>query len=93
MAVRSQCSISISRLPTFLERIQAAAEPRHFLAGMIKTPFAALVIGLIGCSEGLKVAGSAESLGRHVTAAVVKAIFLVIVLGALFAMFLVSIGV
>jgi phospholipid/cholesterol/gamma-HCH transport system permease protein len=80
-------------LVTFLERLQEAAEPRHFIAGMIKTPFAALVIGLVGCSEGLKVAGSAESLGQHVTAAVVKAIFLVIILGAVFAMFLVSMGV
>ncbi len=80
-------------LSIFLERLQAAAELRHFLAGMIKTPFAALVIGLVGCAEGLKVAGSAESLGRHVTSAVVKAIFLVIILGALFAMFLVSVGI
>ncbi|HUS98114.1 MAG TPA: MlaE family lipid ABC transporter permease subunit [Hyphomicrobiaceae bacterium] len=80
-------------LVTFLERLQEAAEPRHFIAGMIKTPFAALVIGLVGCLEGLKVSGSAESLGQHVTSAVVKAIFLVIILGALFAMFLVSIGV
>ena len=37
--------------------------------------------------------GSAESLGRHVTQAVVKAIFLVIVIDAVFAMFLAAIGV
>jgi phospholipid/cholesterol/gamma-HCH transport system permease protein len=80
-------------LATYLERLQAAAEPRHLVAGLIKTPFAALVIALVGCSEGLKVEGSAESLGLHVTRAVVKAIFLVIVLGALFAMFLVSAGI
>jgi phospholipid/cholesterol/gamma-HCH transport system permease protein len=80
-------------LVTFLERLHEAAEPRHFIAGMIKAPFAALVIGLVGCSEGLKVSGSAESLGQHVTSSVVKAIFLVIILGALFAMFLVSMGV
>lgn len=80
-------------LVTFLERLQEAAEPRHFIAGMIKAPFAALVIGLVGCSEGMKVSGSAESLGQHVTNSVVKAIFLVIILGAMFAMFLVSMGV
>jgi phospholipid/cholesterol/gamma-HCH transport system permease protein len=48
---------------------------------------------LVGCLEGLKVEGSAESLGTHVTSAVVKAIFLVIILDAVFAMFLSGIGV
>jgi phospholipid/cholesterol/gamma-HCH transport system permease protein len=38
------------------------------------------------------VQGSAESLGTHVTAAVVKAIFLVIVIDGIFAMFLAGIG-
>ena len=80
-------------LPTYLERLQEAVEVRHFAAGMIKTPFAALVIGLVGCLEGMKVSGSAELLGQHVTNAVVKAIFLVIILGAAFAMFLVAVGV
>jgi phospholipid/cholesterol/gamma-HCH transport system permease protein len=62
------------------------------MAGMIKAPFAALIIGLVGCLEGMKVEGSAESLGTHVTSAVVKAIFLVIILDAVFAMFLSAIG-
>ena len=56
-------------------------------------PFAAAIIGLVGCLEGMKVEGSAESLGKHVTSAVVKAIFLVIILDAVFAMFLSGIGV
>jgi phospholipid/cholesterol/gamma-HCH transport system permease protein len=47
----------------------------------------ALVIGLIASMEGLKVEGSAESLGQHVTSSVVKAIFMVIVLDGIFAMF------
>ena len=51
----------------------------------------ALVIGLIAAVEGLKVEGSAESLGRQVTASVVKAIFMVIVVDGLFAMFFVAI--
>ena len=54
---------------------------------------ATVIIGLVGCLEGLKVEGSAESLGTHVTSAVVKAIFLVIILDAVFAMFLSGIGV
>jgi len=79
--------------PAYLDALHGAVEPRHFIAGMLKAPFAALIIGLVGCLEGMKVSGSAESLGVHVTSAVVKAIFLVIVFDAIFAMFLSAIGV
>ncbi len=78
---------------TYMDKLHEAVDFQHFLAGMIKAPFAAIIIGLVGCLEGLKVEGSAESLGKHVTSAVVKAIFLVIILDAIFAMFLSGIGV
>ena len=52
----------------------------------------ALIIGIIGAVEGMKVGGSAESLGQHVTASVVKAIFVVIILDGAFAMFYAAIG-
>jgi phospholipid/cholesterol/gamma-HCH transport system permease protein len=52
----------------------------------------ALVIGVVACSEGLRVQGSAESLGVQTTASVVKSIFLVIVLDGVFAIFFASIG-
>jgi phospholipid/cholesterol/gamma-HCH transport system permease protein len=71
----------------FLSRLRAAVGLNTFLVGLIKAPFMALVIGIIACIEGLAVQGSAESLGRHVTSSVVKAIFMVIVLDGLFAMF------
>lgn len=77
----------------YLDKLRDAVDFKHFMAGMIKAPFAALIIGLVGCLEGLKVEGSAESLGKHVTSAVVKSIFLVIILDAIFAMFLSGIGV
>ena len=69
----------------FLTRLQEAAEMRHFLVGMIKAPVFAVLIALVGCLEGLKVRGSAESVGRHTTSAVVQSIFLVILIDALFA--------
>ena len=78
---------------TYLDALHNAMDIRHFVAGLVKAPFAALIIGLVGCLEGLKVSGSAESLGIHVTSAVVKAIFLVIIFDAMFAMFLSAIGV
>ncbi len=75
----------------FLARLQAAIYPSTFAVGLIKAPFMALVIGLIAAVEGLKVEGSAESLGRQVTASVVKAIFMVIFVDGVFAMFFASI--
>ncbi len=78
---------------TYMDVLHSVVDIRHFMAGMVKAPFAALIIGLVGCLEGLKVEGSADSLGFHVTSAVVKAIFLVIVFDALFAMFLSAIGI
>ena len=53
----------------------------------------AVVIAAIGCRQGMAVAGDVESLGRRVTAAVVQAIFAIIFLDAVFAMFLSGIGV
>lgn len=76
----------------YLDRLNSAIDGRHFFVGMIKAPFAALIIGLVGCLEGLSVQGSAESLGRQVTTAVVKAIFLVLAMDGLFAMFLSASG-
>ncbi len=75
----------------FLARLQSVITLNHFLVGMIKAPFMALVIGVIASIEGLAVEGSAESLGRHVTSSVVKAIFMVIVLDGLFAVFFAAI--
>jgi phospholipid/cholesterol/gamma-HCH transport system permease protein len=60
---------------------------------MIKAPFMALIVGVVACSEGMRVKGSAESLGTRTTTSVVKSIFLVIVLDGLFAMFFASIGI
>ena len=53
--------------------------------------FAAL-IALTGCYEGLQVSGSAESVGRHTTRAVVESIFLVIVADALFSILITILG-
>jgi phospholipid/cholesterol/gamma-HCH transport system permease protein len=76
----------------FLARLHDAVSVTHFEVGIIKAPFMALVIGIVACSEGLRVKGSAESLGKQTTTSVVKSIFLVIVLDGLFAIFFASIG-
>jgi phospholipid/cholesterol/gamma-HCH transport system permease protein len=76
----------------FIARLHDAVSVTHFEVGIIKAPFMALVIGVVACSEGLRVKGSAESLGKQTTTSVVKSIFLVIVLDGLFAVFFASIG-
>ena len=76
----------------YLSRLQDAISLNDFKVGMFKAPVMALVIGIVACAEGLKVKGSAESLGLQTTASVVKSIFLVIVLDGVFAIFFASIG-
>jgi phospholipid/cholesterol/gamma-HCH transport system permease protein len=71
----------------FLSRLQQAIDLSTIVSGMLKAPFMAVIIGVVASVEGLQVGGSAESLGKHVTAAVVKAIFVVIMVDGLFAMF------
>ncbi|OHV88515.1 ABC transporter permease [Mesorhizobium sp. ORS 3428] len=72
---------------SFLDRLRVAIDLSTIFAGLIKAPFMAMTIGIIASVEGMKVGGSAESLGLHVTASVVKSIFVVIILDGLFAMF------
>jgi len=77
----------------FLARLRDAITINDFIVGLVKAPFIALVIGIVACVEGLNVAGSAESLGLHTTASVVKSIFLVVVIDGLFAVFFAAIGI
>lgn len=71
----------------FIARLHEAVDLSTYFAGLIKAPFMALIIGVVSSVEGLKVGGSAESLGQKVTTAVVKSIFVVVVVDGLFAMF------
>jgi len=71
-------------LSQFLRQLEEAITLTHFLVGMVKAPFFAYIIGIVGCYEGLKVSGSAESVGRMTTKSVVESIFLVIIADALF---------
>ena len=70
----------------FLQRIVDNVGATHFWVGMSKAPVMAAVIAGIGCRQGLEVGGDVESLGRRVTAAVVHAIFAIIMIDAAFAL-------
>lgn len=76
----------------FVQRIQEVVPMSDFWIGMIKAPVFGFVIAVIGCFQGFQVVGNAESVGLRTTLAVVQAIFLVIVLDALFAVFFSALG-
>ncbi|MCH8138939.1 MAG: MlaE family lipid ABC transporter permease subunit [Proteobacteria bacterium] len=80
-------------LAQFMERLNDAVPLAAFWVGIVKAPVFGFLIAMVGCREGLAVAGSAESVGRHTTKSVVLSIFLVIVADALFSIFFLYIGV
>jgi phospholipid/cholesterol/gamma-HCH transport system permease protein len=69
----------------FFQRIVDNVGATHFWIGVSKSPVMAIVIAGIGCRQGMLVGGDVESLGRRVTAAVVHAIFSIIIIDAVFA--------
>lgn len=79
-------------LHQYIERVHMAAGTNDLLVGLIKAPVFAFAIGIVGCMHGLRVSGSAESIGRETTAAVVKSIFLVLVLDAFFSILFEEVG-
>jgi phospholipid/cholesterol/gamma-HCH transport system permease protein len=69
---------------TFLQRLEEAIVMSTYLTGLSKAPVFAMIIALVGCYRGFETAGSADSVGKQTTRSVVQAIFLVIVVDALF---------
>jgi phospholipid/cholesterol/gamma-HCH transport system permease protein len=87
------CALALDIPPVmFLSLMNQDIELRHFVVGMVKAPLFAYVIAIIGCLEGFKVSGSAQSVGEHTTSAVVQSIFIVIMLDALAALFFMEMG-
>jgi phospholipid/cholesterol/gamma-HCH transport system permease protein len=77
----------------FFDRLRDQVGIWHFYTGMMKAPVFGMIIGAIGCFEGLQVEGSAESVGLLTTRSVVEAIFCVIVLDAIFSVIFLLAGV
>ncbi len=76
----------------YYARMHDTIELRHFLIGMSKAPIFAVVIGLIGCLEGLQVQGTAQSVGERTTSSVVQTISLVIIIDAMAAIWFMHMG-
>ncbi|WP_114520613.1 ABC transporter permease [Altererythrobacter sp. ZODW24] len=77
---------------TFLSRIQEVVPTYDLWVGLLKAPVFGLIIGLAGCYQGMQVKDNSEQVGKRTTAAVVQAIFMVIVLDAFFAVFFTELG-
>lgn len=77
----------------FYHQFRAVVSLDHLWVGMVKAPFFAFVIAMVGCFHGMQVAGSAESVGQQTTLSVVQSIFLVISLDAIFAVVFWAMGV
>lgn len=77
----------------FLERFEKAIRLQDYLVGVGKAPVFAGIIGLIGCYQGFQVSGDAESVGRRTTVSVVHAVFLVIVVDAVFSVVFSALGI
>lgn len=77
---------------TFLARIQEVVPVYDLWVGLIKAPVFGLIVALAGCYHGMQVKGNSEEVGLRTTMAVVSAIFAVIVLDAIFAVFFTNIG-
>ena len=68
----------------FLDRLVKAVSITSYLIGIGKAPVFAAIIAVVGCFQGFRTRGGADSVGRQTTRAVVQSIFLVIVADALF---------
>jgi phospholipid/cholesterol/gamma-HCH transport system permease protein len=87
----SQFLLDVS--PTqYLARLPHVIDGSDFFVGLFKAPIFAFFIAIVGCMHGLRVTGSAESVGRETTRAVVQSIFLVFVLDAFFSIVFEKIG-
>ena len=87
------CWISLEIPPvTFVQRLQEVIPLTDLWVGLLKAPVFGAIIAITGCFQGIQVSGNAEEVGLKTTAAVVQAIFLVIVLDAFFAVFFSQIG-
>ena len=77
----------------FLNRLHEAINLTTLWIGLVKAPVYAFVIALVGCFEGLRVTGSAASVGIQTTRAVVESVFLVILIDGAFSVLFSILGI
>ncbi len=68
----------------FIDRFTKVVSVTTYLIGIGKAPVFAAIIAVVGCFQGFRTKGGADSVGRQTTRSVVQASFLVIVADAMF---------
>jgi phospholipid/cholesterol/gamma-HCH transport system permease protein len=81
LMARAQLGISFHE---FIDRFPHAVSTTSYMVGIGKAPVFAVIIAVVGCFQGFRTTGGADSVGRQTTRAVVQSIFLVILADALF---------
>ena len=71
-------------LGTYIHATLEALLMRDIVTGLIKSVMFGLVITAVGCQEGFSTGAGSEEVGRSTTSAVVKSIFLVVVVDLVF---------
>ena len=77
----------------FLDRFVYAVSPISLLVGIGKAPVFAAIIVIVGCYQGFRTTGGAQSVGQQTTQSVVQSIFLVVVADALFSIGFSTLGI
>ena len=77
----------------FINRLQNEVPVKHLLLGVFKALFFGFFIAVIGCFRGFQVENNTTSIGKYTTISVVNAIFVVILLDAVFSVIFTQMGI
>ena len=77
----------------FINRLQNEVPVKHLLLGVFKALFFGFSIAIIGCFRGFQVENNTTSIGKYTTISVVNAIFVVILLDAVFSVIFTQMGI
>ena len=92
-ALAATTAISSMTARAYIQATMDQVTANNLFVGLVKTPFLALAIGLIACGHGLLASGGAAAVGGRTTAAVVQALFCVIVISVVFTFLFALMGV
>lgn len=79
-------AVTIVDIPgqTFWDNLMEQAKPIDFITGMTKSLIFGLLIGLIACSNGMRVTGGAAGVGKATTQTVVQSIVCIVIADMIF---------
>lgn len=69
---------------TFIDNLLEQAKPIDFITGMTKSVVFGLLIGLVACTNGLRVTGGAAGVGQATTRTVVQSVVCIVVADLIF---------